>query len=110
MRLHDTPFCLIQDKKKTIEIRINDQKRRSMQPNDQIDITSRATGEVLRATIVQRIEAPTFIDLLTLITLEQAGWPACTTIAQALQDLYQYYDPEEERRDGVVALKITPHF
>ena len=45
MRLHDEPFKLIKAGTKTIELRLYDEKRQEIKVGDEIEFTSRATGE-----------------------------------------------------------------
>ena len=45
MRLHDTPFKMIQAGTKTIELRLYDEKRQQIQVGDEIEFHSRVTGE-----------------------------------------------------------------
>ncbi|MBQ8659733.1 MAG: hypothetical protein IJ475_02730 [Bacilli bacterium] len=51
MRLHNEPFLLVKGGTKTIEMRLNDEKRRLIKEGDYIDFKSRTTGEVVRTLV-----------------------------------------------------------
>lgn len=48
MNLHNEPFDLIKNGTKTIELRLNDEKRQLLKENDIIEFTNRVTDETLK--------------------------------------------------------------
>jgi hypothetical protein len=46
MHLDSEPFCLMKDGHKTIEVRLNDVKRKSIEPGDIINFINNKTGRV----------------------------------------------------------------
>ena len=45
MNLNNSPFHRIKDRTKTIELRLNDEKRQLLKEHDTIEFTNRATSE-----------------------------------------------------------------
>ena len=56
MKLNNGPFEQIKNGTKTIELRLNDEKRQLLKPNDLIEFTNRSNGEKLLVKIFCWIE------------------------------------------------------
>ena len=52
MNLNPDPYEMIKNGKKTIELRLYDEKRRKIRPSDEIVFTNTATGETLRTRVL----------------------------------------------------------
>ena len=63
MRLHNSPFKLIKNGTKTIELRLNDEKRRLIKVGDIIRFTNRVTLEELDAEVINLYSYPSFEEL-----------------------------------------------
>jgi ASC-1-like (ASCH) protein len=96
MRLHPEPFALIKSGVKNVECRLYDEKRRELKEGDVIEFQ-------LRPDFVEKFERkitavhtfPTFEALFTAFPEERVN------------DVYQYYTPEEEKQFGVVAIELS---
>ena len=64
MKLNNEPFINIKNGTKTIELRLNDEKRRLLKVNDLIEFTNRETNEKL--TILKALQT-VLKDALTLV-------------------------------------------
>ena len=52
MKLNSTPFEMIKNGEKTIELRLFDEKRQQLKAGDKIVFTNTTTGETLNTTVV----------------------------------------------------------
>ncbi len=107
MGLNPDQFALVRVGSKTIEIRLNDEKRRRLQVGDLICFCNVA-DETQR--VVKRVKSlrqfATFADLYSHYSPGSVGSAATDDIAQMVADTYTIYSPKQERRWGVVAIGI----
>ena len=106
MTLAPEPFELMKRGKKTVEVRLYDEKRKTIKRDDKIifmfcdyihnSLTARVTG-------IKRFN--TFYELMQSELFDKTGLDGCTP-EQAAQSMYKYYTPEQEKRCGVVAIEI----
>ncbi len=107
MKLRADSFGKIKGGTKTVELRLNDGKRRQVAVNDQIVFTDTESGETLATRVVARHEHPTFPDLVRAV-----GAAACGHDADYLERLargegaYAHYGKDDESRFGVVGIEI----
>lgn len=102
MHLNPTPFAQIKGGTKTIEIRLNDARRRQMRAGDHITFSNRESGEDMVATVLAIHHFPTFKALFEHFPLCSYGGNRASEWA----DMYRYYSPEEESEHGVVGIEI----
>ena len=106
MHLADEPFEQIVSGKKTIEVRLNDEKRREISVGDII--------LVFRVNCISDMFATTVADVrhyknfAELFSAERPADTGCTgmTAAQAALSMYRYYTPKQEKQYGVLAIAI----
>jgi ASC-1-like (ASCH) protein len=94
MRLHPEPFGRIKSGEKDIECRLNDEKRRQLIVGDLIVFENREDDETLERTVVA-------LHLFTDFEAMFEKYPE-----ERINDVYQYYTPEEEKECGVVAIEL----
>ena len=63
IRLTNKPFVQIKNKQKTIEVRLNDEKRQQFKIDDTLEITNTETGEIINTKITDLFHHKTFKDL-----------------------------------------------
>lgn len=99
----DTPyFSEIASGEKTVELRLNDQKRQGIQVGDTIIFTKNDENTQSLSTIVTDMTlANTFAELLKKIPAGAAG-----SITKNPSLLRSFYSEELEKRHGVVAIHI----
>ncbi len=103
MRLHPYPFKQIKDGSKTIEIRLNDEKRQQIKVGDKIEFSSRVELEnKIMTKVVDLLYFPTFSELFDAYPPEVFG----VKTKEELMGVYEYYTPEDEKKYGVVGIKI----
>ena len=95
MNLNNGPFNRIKDGTKTIELRLNDEKRQLLKENDFIEFTNRVTLE----KIIVKIEG-----LYKHFDKISMGYDI-NDIANP-EDMEKYYSKEEQEKYGVVGIEI----
>lgn len=105
MRLHDAPFGRIARGEKTVEVRLNDEKRRGLKVGDVVMFVSRKTDETLMKKIVGLSVFDSFKELFDVIGMGPFGREE-SYAKQALDDMYLYYTLEDEKRWGVLAIEL----
>ncbi len=107
MKLHSSPFEMIRTGQKTIELRLNDEKRRRISPGDTLCFTDTRTGACLRATVVALHRFDSFRELYGALPLLQCGYTAEDIHTADPRDMDFYYSPEKQAQYGVVGIEIT---
>ena len=104
MRLHNEPFELIKAGIKTIELRLYDEKRQLIQVGDEIEFTSRTTGEKQLTKVIAMHIYSCFADLYRDYDKKSLGY---TEDEEAnAEDMEKYYSKEEQQKYGVVGIEI----
>lgn len=103
MKLKPSPFDKIKNGSKTIEIRLNDEKRQLLNVGDEIEfllITDPA--QTIITKVVELNKFRTFKEMF-------AAYPA-NDYGSKNQDewelMYQYYPVEDEKKYGVLAIRL----
>ena len=103
IRLHPRPFAQVKEGKKTIETRLNDEKRRGISVGDTIEFVSRENPEekvLVRVIALEKYD--TFSELFDAFPPEDFGG----TGKENLMSIYQYYSKEDEVKYGVVGIQF----
>mgnify|MGYP000889139064 CR=1 FL=1 len=103
MKLQPSPFEKIKSGSKTIEIRLNDEKRKLVKVGDEIvfSLMTNPSQKIL-TEVLEILPFPTFRELFAAFPPEQYGGISKDEYAV----MYNYYPREEEEKYGVLALKI----
>ena len=104
MRLHNSPFKLIKNGTKTIELRLNDEKRRLIKVGDIIRFTNRVTLEELDAEVINLYSYPSFEELYKHFDKVSMGYKEDEEANP--DDMGQYYTKENQEKYGVIAIEI----
>ena len=104
MNLHDEPFKLIKSKSKTIEMRINDERRKDLKVGDEIIFTNRTTLEKLKVKVIDLYYFNSFSELYKAFDKKDIGYRDDEEANPSDMDLY--YTKEQQEKYGVVAIKI----
>ena len=104
MRLNDGPFTDIKNGTKTIELRLNDEKRQLLKEKDLIEFTNRETSEQMLVEIVKLHHYPSFEELYKHFDKVSMGYKD-DEIADP-KDMEKYYSKEEQQKYGVVGIEI----
>ncbi len=103
MKLQPTPFEMIKNGNKVIEIRLNDEKRRLLHKGDEIEfqMVTNADNKV-KTRILDTESFNSFKELFSTFNPALYG----STSKDEYVDMYKYYSHEDEKRYGVLAIKI----
>ncbi|HBQ77559.1 ASCH domain-containing protein [Exiguobacterium sp. ZWU0009] len=106
MGLYEVPFRSIEQRLKTVEIRLNDPKRQQVQVGDQIQFTHTETSETLLVHVTKRETFQDFQALYEHVSRESidcVGW----SLDELVTSTYAIYSPEAEQQYGALALTIA---
>lgn len=108
MKLHTGPFSMIQSGRKTIELRLYDEKRRLIQVGDTIVFTH---SDDAAQTVTARVKAlhvfPDFAVLYAALPLEKCGYLPEELADASPEDMNMYYSAEKQARYGVVGIEMS---
>ena len=103
MHLNKEPFELMQSGKKSIEVRLNDEKRQEVIVGDEIEFS--CDSKSITRTVVKVIKAGSFFDLFLNIHLAKLGRDG-ESVEELVERMYTYYSEEDEEKFGVVAFEL----
>ena len=107
MRLHTQPFNMIKSGEKTIELRLNDEKRQKIRVGDKITfIHTRNQAEKLFCQVTALYPFPSFVELYKALPLEKCGYTVVELNTASPADMNVYYSEEEQRKYGVLGIEI----
>ncbi len=110
MRLHPAPIAKLRARTKTIEMRVNDEKRRLIQVDDTILFTSRANAnDTLLTKVVGVHRFDTFSAMVQAFTPVQMGYEGedlRKLVEEGDHGMHPFYPPEEEQQYGVVGIEV----
>lgn len=104
MNLNNSPFNRIKNGTKTIELRLNDEKRQLLKENDLIEFTNRETLEVIMVEVVKLYKYSNFEELYKHFNKIAMGYDK-DDIANP-KDMEKYYSKEEQDEYGVIGIEI----
>ena len=104
MKLADEYFEKIKNGKKTIECRLYDEKRKTLQIGDTIEFSNAQNGnDKISAKIVAFHTFPSFNELLDHFPITSFG---AEDKKKFLEVLRKFYSKEKEEKYGVVGIEI----
>lgn len=107
MRLHNGPFQEIFAGRKTIELRLYDEKRQSIQIGDEIVFTNSSNpGSTITAWVTALHRFGSFEELYAALPLERCGYRPEEVATASPKDMELYYSPQEQARYGVVGIEL----
>ena len=104
MKLNNEPFIKIKDGTKTIELRLNDEKRKLLKIKDLIEFTNRDTLEKILVEVENLHYYESFDELYKHFDKVSLGYNE-DEIANP-KDMEKYYSKEEQEKYGVLGIKI----
>lgn len=105
MRLKPAPFEQIKEGTKTLELRLNDEKRQGIRVGDDIVfVNTEDDTQTLAVRVDGLYPFSTFKELYAAFDPVEYG----STSKDAYEEMYAYYSPEDEARHGVLAIRLSP--
>jgi ASC-1-like (ASCH) protein len=106
MGLYTELFSSMKSGRKTVEVRLNDEKRRKLQVGDLITFTKVPEGnEKLRAEVIELREFFTFKEMYEAIPANEFD-ALSDTVDDMVKNTYQIYTPEQEAKWGILAITV----
>lgn len=107
MKLNTEPFLNIENGTKTIELRLNDEKRRKLSEGDFIEFTMTTNPERKLLAVVERLHVfESFDELYSKIPLEKCGYTKDNVSEASASDMEKYYSKQEQLQYGVVGIEL----
>ena len=104
MKLNNEPFECIKNGTKTIELRLNDEKRKLLTVGDYIEFTNRVTNEKLLVEVIDLFKYNSFEELYKHFNKIEMGYSINEEANP--KDMEYYYSKEEQEKYGVLGIKI----
>ena len=104
MKLRNRPFQSIKEGKKTIELRLNDEKRQLLKIGDFIEFTNIDTLEKMIVEIINLYHYDSFRELYKHFDKTMLGYSEDEEANP--EDMDEYYSKEEQEKYGVLGIKI----
>ena len=98
MKLNNGPYVNIKNGTKTIELRLNDDKRQLLKIKDLIEFTNKETLEQMLVEIQNLYHYPSFDELYKHFDKENDVVDP--------KDMEKYYSKEEQEKYGVLGIEI----
>ena len=106
MKLFESPFEKIRSRQKTIELRLNDEKRQKIKVGDLIEFTQIETKEQIIAEVVRLHRFGSFAELYQELPLLKCGYTKETVGSAKPEDMDKYYSSEKQKEYGVLGIEI----
>lgn len=108
LNLHPGPFDMIRSGRKTIELRLYDEKRQKIQVGDTLVFThSDDAAQTLTATVTALHRFPDFGALYAALPLDRCGYLPEEIPTASPEDMNVYYSAEKQALYGVVGIEIA---
>lgn len=104
MKLNNEPFECIKNGTKTIELRLNDEKRKLLTVGDYIEFANRVTNEKLLVEVIYLFKYNSFEELYKHFNKIEMGYSINEEANP--KDMEKYYSKEEQEKYGVLGIKI----
>ena len=104
MKLNNGPYTNIKNGTKTIELRLNDEKRQLLKIKDLIEFTNRESLEKMLVEIENLYHYSSFDELYKHFDKVSMGYKE-DEIADP-KDMEEYYSKEEQEKYGVLGIEV----
>ena len=105
MKLNKIPFEQIENGVKTVELRLNDEKRSAIRVGDTVLFTLADSSRSLLCEVTALHRYPSFEELLSTPLLRASGFDGYT-VSEAVECMRSYYSAESEKKYGVLGIEI----
>lgn len=107
MKLNPKPFNMIKSGKKTIELRLNDDKRRNIKAGDIIEFRNTINRDnKIETKVINIYKFNTFDELYKKLPLEKCGYFEEEISTARSSDMEKYYSVEEQNKYGVLGIEL----
>lgn len=106
MNLVPSAFRKIADGSKTIELRLNDEKRQQINVGDTIIFNNISAKDIIRAQVVRLHKFSDFKKLYNALPLEKCGYTVAELDTAHYTDMEQYYTKEQIKKYGALGIEL----
>lgn len=107
MNLKPRPFEMIASGEKTIELRLNDEKRQQIKVGDSIVFQKTSDpNEQITADVVRFHKFNSFLELYEALPLDKCGYLPDELDSASYKDMEEYYSAEKQAQYGVLGIEI----
>ncbi len=96
---------MIRSGRKTIELRLNDEKRQAVRVGDEIEFTDNSDGRKLTVKVKNIHKFPDFEKLYKKLPLEKCGYSKEELPQARAEDMEVYYSREKQKQYGVLGIE-----
>lgn len=104
MNLNNEPFKWIKIGKKDIEMRLYDEKRKSINIGDIIEFRNNKTNEIIQVEVIKLHIYDSFADLYAKFDKTRLGYQKDEVANPS--DMEEYYSLEKIKENGVIGIQI----
>ena len=107
MKLQASPFGMIKSGKKTIELRLNDEKRQKLKIGDEIEfICTDDDYKTVGVRVTNIYHFDNFAQLYKSLPLLKCGYTEDDVCFANPDDMNVYYPPDKQMKYGVIGIEI----
>ena len=106
MNLVPSAFVKIADGNKTIELRLNDEKRQRINVEDTVVFNCSSTKDIITAQISGLHKFSNFKELYNALPLEKCGYTVAELDTAHYTDMEQYYTKEQIEKYGALGIEL----
>ena len=106
MNLAPSAFVKIADGNKTIELRLNDEKRQRINVEDTVVFDCSSTKDIIGAQVVRLHKFSDFEELYKTLPLEKCGYTVAELDTAHYTDMEQYYTKEQIEKYGALGIEL----
>lgn len=106
MNLVSSAFSKIADGSKTIELRLNDEKRQRINVEDTVVFNCSSTKDIITAQISGLHKFSNFKELYNALPLEKCGYTVAELDTAHYTDMEQYYSKEQIKKYGALGIEL----
>ena len=106
MNLDPSAFLKIEKGSKTIELRLNDEKRQKIKIGDRIEFRCGEINSVIFAEVIKLHKFPDFEQLYKALPLEKCGYSENALKTAHYTDMEKYYTKEQIKKYGALGIEL----
>ncbi len=106
MNLRPRPFAMIAGRRKTIELRLLDEKRKIITVGDTLIFTNTEDGCKIRCKVKALHKFSDFAELYHSLPLDKCGYLPEELESASPEDMDAYYSAEKQKLYGVVGIEL----
>jgi len=106
MNLYPEPYDMIKSGLKTIELRLNDEKRSWVKVGDTIFFTNVQTENRIETTVTNIYKFKSFDELYQELPLDKCGYSKVELPTAKASDMIPYYSIKKQVKYGVLGIEV----